>query len=101
MIRVAQGLCLDSNASKCALAFGIAPRLVQRARHISNLLSAHAVGELLDENMTPEEQQDLANAEAVCRRFLAWDLRTDREDGDGKSVKGWLKEVLGRNDEKE
>lgn len=97
--RVAQGLCLDSYASKCALVFGIAPRLVQRAKYISDLLSAHAVGELLDENMTPDEQHDLADAEAVCRRFLAWDLRTDQEDGDRKGAKGWLREILSREEE--
>lgn len=68
---------------------------MQRAKYISDLLSTHAVGELLDEAMTPEEQRDLADAEAVCRRFLAWDLGTDRKDGDGKGAREWLKETLG------
>ena len=98
---MAQGLCLDSYASKCALAFGIAPRIVQRAQYVSDLLSAHAVGDLLDEGMTAEEQQDLADAEAVSRGFLAWDLSTDSEARVGTSVKGKLREILGRNGEKE
>ncbi|KAF8517335.1 muts domain V-domain-containing protein [Gautieria morchelliformis] len=97
LYRVAQGLCLDSYASKCALAFGIAPRVVQRAEHISDLLSAHAVGELLDEGMTTEEQRDLADAEGVCRRFLALDLRTYREGEDRDDVKALLRQTLGRN----
>jgi DNA mismatch repair protein MSH5 len=96
-IRVAQGLCLDSYASKCALAFGIAPRVVQRSKYISDMLSAHAVGELLDEGMTPEEQHDLADAEGVCRRFLAMDLGPYREGGNRDGVKELLKEVLGRS----
>jgi len=88
------GLCLDSYASKCALAFGIAPRIVQRAQHVSDLLSTHAIGQLLDEDMTLAEQTDLEDAEAVCRRFLQWDLRTDHEDG--KDTRGWLREILMR-----
>jgi DNA mismatch repair protein MSH5 len=69
---------------------------VQRAQHVSDLFSAHAIGQLLDEGMTPAEQTDLENAEAVCRRFLKWDLRTDH--GDGRDARGWLREILGRRD---
>jgi DNA mismatch repair protein MSH5 len=46
--------------------------------------------------MTEKEREDLADAEAVCRRFLQWNL----EDGEG-NVKGRLAEVLGRRDEDE
>ncbi|KAF8578057.1 hypothetical protein K439DRAFT_1654890 [Ramaria rubella] len=97
LYRIAQGLCLDSYASKCALVFGISPRLVRRAQHVSDLLSVHAVGDLLDEGMTHEEQHDLADAEAVCRRFMAWDLKPTSEDVSRKDTRGWLREILGRN----
>lgn len=46
--------------------------------------------------MTEEERHDLEEAEAVCRRFLAWDLEADKEHaGDGK-VKRKLAAVLGK-----
>ena len=45
--------------------------------------------------MTEEERLDLEDAEAVCRRFLTWDL--DDEQGLGEGVKTKLAEVLGRN----
>lgn len=53
------------------------------------------MGKLLDEEMTEEERLDLEDAEAVCRRFLTWDL--DDEQGLGEGVKTKLAEVLGRN----
>lgn len=45
---------------------------------------------LLDEEMTDKERAELQDAEAVCRRFLAWDLDIDQED-----VKDKLKNCLG------
>lgn len=71
------------------------PRVVQRATYISDLLSTHSLGELLDEGMTPEEQRDLMDAEAVCRRFLALDLRMDNENGVRKGARELLRETLG------
>lgn len=62
----------------------------------SHLIATHELGQLLDEEMTEKEILDLADAEAVCRRFLAWDL----EDGHG-DVKGRLAEVLGIKDDEE
>jgi len=60
----------------------------------SHLLSTHELGQLLDEEMTEEETDDLKEAEIVCRRFLAWNLeQTEKENA---SVKGKLAEVLGR-----
>ena len=56
----------------------------------SKLLSNHEIVRLLDEEMTEEEEQDLRDAEAVCKRFLEWDL----DDRDGKGVKEQLKAVL-------
>ncbi|KAL1744418.1 DNA mismatch repair protein MutS [Schizophyllum fasciatum] len=57
------------------------------------LLSTHELGQLLDEDMTAGEREELEEAEAVCRRFLAWDLRED----DGEDVKSKLARVLGRD----
>ena len=42
--------------------------------------------------MTEKERDELEGAEAVCRRFLAWNLGED----DGTEVKGKLAKVLGR-----
>jgi DNA mismatch repair protein MSH5 len=48
----------------------------------------------MDEEMTEEEMADLAEAEAICKRFLEWDL----EDRAGLDVKAKLKWVLGVQD---
>ncbi|KAF7365135.1 MutS 5 [Mycena venus] len=93
---VAEGLSMESHAAKCAEIFGVPSRIVQRAQHVSHLISTHELGRLLDEEMTDKEREDLADAEVVCRRFLKWNL----EDGEG-NVKGRLAEVLGRKDEDE
>ena len=59
----------------------------------SNLISAHDLTRLLDEEMTEKERLDLEDAEAVCRRFLAWDLDADQDE----NVKEKLRKCLGRN----
>lgn len=65
-----------------------------------NLISTHNVTRLLDEAMTPAEVNELEAAEAVCRRFLEWDLDNfDCEEPGG--VKARLAEVLGIKDEKD
>ena len=114
-IRVAEGLSLDSHAAKCAEIFGIPPRLVERAQYVrlviypcytgvldihicpgSRLLSSHQLNALLDEGMTHEEEADLEDAEAVCRRFLSWDLKQDEvDDLTSGQVKAKLAAVLG------
>jgi DNA mismatch repair protein MSH5 len=63
----------------------------------SNLISTHELGQLLDEEMTEEERSDLEASEAICRRFLSWDM--DAEGGGDEAeldVKRKLVEVLGR-----
>jgi len=54
----------------------------------------HEIGQLLDEEMSEEERAELADAEAVCRKFLAWNL----DDG-ADNVKHRLATVLGRNEQ--
>ncbi|KAF5315435.1 hypothetical protein D9619_007366 [Psilocybe cf. subviscida] len=96
LYRVAEGLSLDSHAAKCAEIFGIPPRFVERAQYVSRLLSSHRLNVLLDEGMTDGETADLADAEAVCRRFLSWDLKQDEEeDLTSGQVKSKLAAVLG------
>jgi DNA mismatch repair protein MSH5 len=53
------------------------------------------LGKLLDEEMTEEERLDLEDSEAVCRRFLTWDLDDKQGLGEG-GVKTKLAEVLGK-----
>ncbi|KAI4527251.1 hypothetical protein K525DRAFT_285435 [Schizophyllum commune Loenen D] len=62
---------------------------------ITRLISTHELGQLLDEEMSEKERDELEEAEAVCRRFLAWNLGDD----DGTEVKGKLAKVLGREEE--
>ena len=65
----------------------------------SNLLSMHELLQLLDEEMSQEEIQDLEDAQEVFRRFLAWDIQKDLEQDEVQSgtVKEKLAEVLGRS----
>ncbi|KAJ3865547.1 muts domain V-domain-containing protein [Lentinula novae-zelandiae] len=91
---VMEGLSMDSHAAKCAELFGIPPRLVQRAQYVSHLLSSYEIGRLLDERMSEKEVLELEEAEAICRRFLGWNL-TENNVG----VKEKLGEVLGRQHE--
>ncbi|KAG6814232.1 hypothetical protein H0H92_015347 [Tricholoma furcatifolium] len=97
LYRVAEGLSLDSHAAKCAEMFGIPSRIVQRAQYVSHLLSTHELRRLLDESMTDEERIDLQDAEAVCRRFLAWDLDSREQEADAKTM---LARCLGRESKK-
>ena len=46
--------------------------------------------------MTEKERQELEEAETVCRRFLAWDLKADIESGEDGEVQKRLAIVLGR-----
>ncbi|KAJ7134704.1 DNA mismatch repair protein MutS [Mycena epipterygia] len=96
-ITVAEGLSLDSHAAKCAEIFGVPSRIVQRAQHVSYLVSTHELGQLLDEEMTDKEREDLEDAEAVCRKFLQWNLEGDG----GGNVKARLADVLGRKAEED
>ena len=59
----------------------------------------HEIGQLLDEEMTQEEIQDLENAQDVFRRFLAWDIHKELEQEEIQSgtVKQKLSAVLGRS----
>jgi len=47
--------------------------------------------------MTESERLDLENAEAVCRRFLSWDLKADEDDINEGQVKIKLGDVLGKD----
>lgn len=46
--------------------------------------------------MTVEERAELEDAEAVCRRFLEWNLAP--EENEGVDVNARLAFVLGRNE---
>ncbi|THH28695.1 hypothetical protein EUX98_g5476 [Antrodiella citrinella] len=94
LYRVQNGLWLNSHAALCAEIFGIPRAVVRRAVYVSQLLSQHEIGQLLDEEMDTQERAELAEAEDVCRKFLAWDLSGDA-DGDVE-VKAKLREILGK-----
>ena len=62
----------------------------------SEMVSKHEIGLLLDEQMTDAEEQDLKEAEVICRNFLSWNLT---EDPDGIDVRERLAEILGQEAE--
>jgi len=81
LYRVAPGLSLHSHAAKCALLYGLPGRIVRRAQHTSTLLSQHDICQILAEETPKHEKQQLRDAEEVCRRFLAWEIRPDDPQG--------------------
>ncbi|KAL1736511.1 DNA mismatch repair protein MutS [Schizophyllum commune] len=97
LYRVAEGLSLNSHAAQCAEIFGLPAEICARAQYVSRLISTHELGQLLDEEMSEKERDELEEAEAVCRRFLAWNLGDD----DGTEVKSKLAKVLGKEEEAE
>ncbi|KAI5123127.1 hypothetical protein M0805_001482 [Coniferiporia weirii] len=104
LYRVAPGLSLDSHAARCAQRFGLPHKIVRRAQYVSSLLSTHNLTRLLDEAITPEEAEELAQAEEICRRFMVWDISvadfgSDVGMGMGAvGVKAKLAEILGRTE---
>lgn len=61
---------------------------------ISNLVSNHELQELLDEDLTEADIEDLVNAENVCRNFLRWELT---DGGATTDVKAQLAAILDKN----
>ncbi|KII86749.1 hypothetical protein PLICRDRAFT_164045 [Plicaturopsis crispa FD-325 SS-3] len=96
LYRVAPGLALASHAAQCAALFGIPKRVVERAQHVTRLLTTNELRLLLDEAMTAEEERDLEDAEAMCRRYLAWDFSAEDGDVGSGGVRAKMAEVLGR-----
>ncbi|KAL5519837.1 hypothetical protein ACEPAG_1497 [Sanghuangporus baumii] len=102
LYRVAPGLSLESHAARCAQMFGLPPSIARRAQYVSNLYSTHNITRLLDEEMKPEEIEDLAQAEEVCRRFMEWNLSEAANDealDSVEAVKAKLAWVLGRTED--
>jgi DNA mismatch repair protein MSH5 len=66
---------------------------------VSALFAAHELEKLLDEDMTEEEARELAEAEAIGRKFLAWNL--DDETVMDRPPKDIVAEILGVKGEDE
>ncbi|KAI0643124.1 DNA mismatch repair protein MutS [Trametes meyenii] len=104
LYKATHGYSLHSHAITCAELFGVPRRVTARARYVSSLTAAsellakHEICQLLDEDMSVPERQELEEAEEVCRRFLAWDLSEGVEGEKSASVRDKLAEVLGRAD---
>ncbi|KAL8291271.1 hypothetical protein RQP46_002249 [Phenoliferia psychrophenolica] len=90
LYRLQPGLSPSSHAFSCALQFGIAPATVARASYIARLLSTFDIAELLNEDLDDQELAELAESEAIARRFLAVDLNdgVEREPEDWRRLIG-------------
>ncbi|KIK45627.1 hypothetical protein CY34DRAFT_22463 [Suillus luteus UH-Slu-Lm8-n1] len=93
LYRVSPGLSRNSHAAQCATMFGLPSRIAQRAQYVSKLLSDHELGQLLEERMTAEEQENIEAAGIAAYKFLAMDLTNDSHE---KDIKPRLAEALGR-----
>lgn len=111
--RVAKGLAHHSHAARCAELCGLPHGVVGRAEHVwlvrtftqsykyprtnvcgsSALFAAHELEKLLDEDMSEEEARELEEAEAIGRKFLAWNL--DDETAMDRPLKESATEILG------
>ncbi|KAG2102216.1 DNA mismatch repair protein MutS [Suillus discolor] len=93
LYRVSPGLSLNSHAAQCATMFGLPSRIAQRAQYVSKLLGDHELGQLLEEKMTAEEQENIKAAGITTYKFLAMDLTNDFHEQD---IKSRLVKALGR-----
>jgi len=93
LYRVSPGLSLNSHAAQCATMFGLPSRIAQRAQYVSKLLGDHELGQLLEEKMTAEEQENIKAAGIATYKFLAMDLTNDSHEQD---IKSRLVKALGR-----
>ncbi|KAG1801295.1 DNA mismatch repair protein MutS [Suillus subaureus] len=93
LYRVSPGLSRNSHAAQCATMFGLPSRIAQRAQYVSKLLGDHELGQLLEEEMTAEEQENIKAAGIATYKFLAMDLTNDSHE---KDIKPRLVEALGR-----
>ncbi|KAG2361520.1 DNA mismatch repair protein MutS [Suillus spraguei] len=93
LYRVSPGLSRNSHAAQCAMMFGLPSRIAQRAQYVSKLLGDHELGQLLEEKMTVEEQENIKAAGIATYKFLAMDLTNDSHE---KDIKLRLAEALGR-----
>lgn len=93
LYRVTKGLTNHSHAARCAELCGLPHSVVERAEHVSALFTAHELEKLLDEDMTEEEARELEEAEAIGRKFLAWNL--DDETVVDRPPKDIVAEILG------
>ncbi|KAG0700111.1 DNA mismatch repair protein MutS [Suillus ampliporus] len=92
LYRISPGLSCNSHAAQCAMMFGLPSRIAHRAQYVSKLLADHELGQLLEEEMTTEEQQTIKAAGIATYKFLAMDLTSNQE----KDIKLRLVEALGR-----
>jgi DNA mismatch repair protein MSH5 len=75
---------------------GIPLEITERAGQVTDLVSRFEIVELLDVEMTAEEAEELSEAEAVARRFLAWNLDGAGRDGaEEGAVARALGEIVG------
>ncbi|KAG2033757.1 muts domain V-domain-containing protein [Suillus americanus] len=93
LYRVSPGLSRNSHAAQCAMMFGLPSRIAQRAQYVSKLLGDHELGQLLEEKMTADEQENIKAAGIATYKFLGMDLTNDSHE---KDIKSRLVEALGR-----
>ena len=68
--RLAPGLCLKSYAFICAESYGISPSIVKRAMQVSAALSSFNILEIMDAQMSVEDEKELKESEDIVRRML-------------------------------
>lgn len=61
---------------------------------ISELLSRNELNLLLDEQMSDKERDELVECEAICQRFMEWDLEGLIERREFEYVRPLLSEVV-------
>ncbi|GFZ44458.1 LOW QUALITY PROTEIN: hypothetical protein JCM24511_02180 [Saitozyma sp. JCM 24511] len=80
MYRLRPSRCYTSYAAECALIHGIPKPVVDRAREVTELLVNFEISKLLDAELTPEDINELQEAEELCRRFLSWEIDEETQD---------------------
>lgn len=94
---MAPGLCLKSYAFHCAESFGIPAKIVDRALEVSTAISLYNIHEIMDPEMTEDDEKELLEAEQIVRRLLQMDFdASDASEGQVSSMKK-LADILGED----
>ncbi|KAL7420429.1 hypothetical protein Q5752_005400 [Cryptotrichosporon argae] len=92
-----------SNAAECALQHGMPAHVIERAREVTQVgvvvprmadtsyhISHFEISKIIDADLTADDKEEIAQAEALARSFIDW-----RIDDEGTDIVEELRQMLG------
>lgn len=96
VFRLAPGLCLKSYAFHCAESFGIPQKIVERALEVSTAIATYNIHDIMDPQMTKDDEKELLESEKIVRRLLQTEWDAQEGGGQISSMKK-LADILGED----